>query len=139
MPPLKPRRSLRLVEPVPRRGRALGAGAAEAAEEERFSSPPESVAVPSADETPVAGFARGLRPRPAGPTTQPGPAALSTLPDAQLVAIGLRGDSAAFEQLYRRHVTFAIHLATRIEGSARDVEDIVHDAFLRAFERLPDL
>jgi RNA polymerase sigma-70 factor (ECF subfamily) len=45
----------------------------------------------------------------------------------------------ALEILYRRHVAFAIHLATRIEGSARDVEDIAHDAFLRAFERLGDL
>ena len=33
----------------------------------------------------------------------------------------------------------ALHLATRIEGSSRDVEDIVHDAFLRAFERINDL
>lgn len=64
---------------------------------------------------------------------------LAGLPDAQLVALGCKGDSAAFELLYRRHVSFALHLATRIEGSSRDVEDIVHDAFLRAFERINDL
>lgn len=64
---------------------------------------------------------------------------IAELPDAQLVVLGARGDVSALEQLYRRHVAFAIHLATRIEGSARDVEDIVHDAFLRAFERLDDL
>ncbi|WP_437506061.1 RNA polymerase sigma factor [Sorangium sp. So ce1099] len=64
---------------------------------------------------------------------------LTELPDAQLVILGARGDVSALEQLYRRHAAFAIHLATRIEGSARDVEDIVHDAFLRAFERLGDL
>lgn len=64
---------------------------------------------------------------------------LTELPDAQLVVLGARGDVGALEQLYRRHAAFAIHLATRIEGSARDVEDIVHDAFLRAFERLGDL
>ena len=64
---------------------------------------------------------------------------LTELPDAQLVVLGARGDVSALEQLYRRHAAFAIHLATRIEGSARDVEDIVHDAFLRAFERLGDL
>jgi RNA polymerase sigma-70 factor, ECF subfamily len=64
---------------------------------------------------------------------------LANLPDAQLVALGCKGDGAAFELLYRRHVSFALHLATRIEGSSRDVEDIVHDAFLRAFERINDL
>ena len=64
---------------------------------------------------------------------------LASLPDAQLVALGCKGESAAFELLYRRHVSFALHLATRIEGSSRDVEDIVHDAFLRAFERINDL
>ncbi len=65
--------------------------------------------------------------------------AFAELPDAQLVALGADGDSKALETLYRRHVAFAINLATRIEGSPRDVEDIVHDAFLRAFERLRDL
>lgn len=64
---------------------------------------------------------------------------LAALPDAQLVALGCKGETAALEILYRRHAAFAIHLATRIEGSARDVEDIAHDAFLRAFERLNDL
>lgn len=64
---------------------------------------------------------------------------LSALPDAQLVALGCKGDNLALELLYRRHAAFAIHLAARIEGSARDVEDIAHDAFLRAFERLNDL
>lgn len=65
--------------------------------------------------------------------------ALGELPDAQLVALCTEGNMQAFEVLYRRHAAFAIHLATRIEGSPRDVEDIVHDAFLRAFERLRDL
>ncbi|MCC6551816.1 MAG: RNA polymerase sigma factor [Polyangiaceae bacterium] len=64
---------------------------------------------------------------------------VASLPDAQLVALGVRGEMGALEVLYRRHAAFAIHLATRIEGSARDVEDIAHDAFLRAFERLGDL
>ncbi len=66
-------------------------------------------------------------------------AALDALPDAQLVIIALDGDGGALEVLYRRHAPFAIQLATRIEGSSRDVEDVVHDAFIRAFERLGDL
>lgn len=83
--------------------------------------------------------------RPARPSRTPrrvepgGSGPLASLPDAQLVALGARGDNAALEILYRRHAAFAINLATRIEGSARDVEDIAHDAFLRAFERLGDL
>jgi RNA polymerase sigma-70 factor (ECF subfamily) len=66
-------------------------------------------------------------------------AQLALLQDAQLVALSRNGDTAAFEVLYRRHASFAIHLAARVEGSTRDVEDIVQDAFLRAFERLRDL
>lgn len=66
-------------------------------------------------------------------------ASFAALADAQLVALGAKGETLALEVLYRRHAPFAIHLATRIEGAARDVEDIVHDAFIRAFERLGDL
>lgn len=66
-------------------------------------------------------------------------AQFAALSDAQLVTLGCRGETRALEVLYRRHASFAIHLAARIEGSSRDVEDIAHDAFLRAFERLDDL
>jgi RNA polymerase sigma-70 factor (ECF subfamily) len=69
----------------------------------------------------------------------PSRAQLAALSDAQLVALGCRGEAGALEILYRRHAAFAIHLAARIEGSSRDVEDIAHDAFVRAFERLDDL
>src|SRR5690349_29286 len=89
------------------------------------STPPEAPAV-AADRRPA------NRPAPLG-------SPLRDLPDAQLVALGCKGDNQALELLYRRHATFAIHLAARIEGSAHDVEDIAHDAFLRAFERLNDL
>jgi RNA polymerase sigma-70 factor, ECF subfamily len=61
------------------------------------------------------------------------------LPDEQLVARISRGDAAAFETLYRRHAAFALNLAVRIQGSTADVEDVVHDAFLRAHERIQDL
>ena len=129
---LRPQRGrLRLVEPA-----APAAPAAEAQEDMGDAGPLRS---------------GGARPRrwPArrrtrtGRSAATGPAGrgagLAELPDAQLVALGARGDAGALEELYRRHAAFAIHLATRIEGSARDVEDIVHDAFLRAFERLDDL
>jgi RNA polymerase sigma-70 factor, ECF subfamily len=69
-------------------------------------------------------------------------AQLSTLlemPDKHLVALALSGEGLAREALYRKHAAFAIRLATRIEGSSRDVEDIVHDAFIKVLTRLEDL
>src|SRR5262249_1788974 len=75
-----------------------------------------------------------------GATVPPaGRAQLALLSDAQLVALGCKGEVSALEILYRRHAAFAIPLAARLEGSSRDVEDIAHDAFVRAFERLGDL
>lgn len=92
------------------------------------------------DETSIPSRTRSSTPPTAAATpVAPTAGALSTLPDAQLVALGCKGDTQALGALYRRHAPFAINLAARIEGSARDIEDIVHDAFLRAFERLNDL
>lgn len=68
-----------------------------------------------------------------------GAADLAGLDDGQLVLLGAQGEQRALEILYRRHAAFAIHLAARIEGSARDVEDVAHDAFLKAFTHLGDL
>ena len=59
--------------------------------------------------------------------------------DAELVAGVLEGRSAAFATLYRRHAAFALGLAVRLQGSASDVEDLVHDAFLRAHGQLREL
>ncbi len=61
------------------------------------------------------------------------------LDDVQLVALARDGDVRAFEALYRRHAAFAMNLAVRIQGSISDVEDVVHDAFLRAQLRLGEL
>src|ERR1041384_781631 len=59
--------------------------------------------------------------------------------DERLVARARRSDLLAFELLYRRHAGYALNLAVRIQGSAIDAEDIVHDAFLKANERLSEL
>jgi RNA polymerase sigma-70 factor (ECF subfamily) len=59
--------------------------------------------------------------------------------EVELVERAERGDALAFERLYRRHATFAFNLATRIQGSSADVEDVVHDAFLKAQESLTGL
>ncbi|AUX48659.1 ECF family RNA polymerase sigma factor [Sorangium cellulosum] len=132
---LRPQRGrLRLVEPV-----VPAAPAAEAQDDVGEAGPASAPEGRTRREVPP-GRARsddGRRSVTSGPAERG--AGLTELPDAQLVVLGARGDVGALEQLYRRHAPFAIHLATRIEGSARDVEDIVHDAFLRAFERLGDL
>lgn len=66
-----------------------------------------------------------------GPTAQ--------LDDAALVALARDGHDSAFEALYRRHVGFSLNVAVRIQGNAADVEDIAHDAFIRAHQRLNEL
>jgi RNA polymerase sigma-70 factor, ECF subfamily len=64
---------------------------------------------------------------------------MAELDDGKLVALVRDGDRQAFEALYRRHAAFAMNLAVRIQGTANDVEDVVHDAFLRAHQRLQEL
>ncbi len=59
--------------------------------------------------------------------------------DEKLVARARHSDLLAFETLYRRHAGFALNLAVRIQGTANDAEDIVHDAFLKASDRLSEL
>ncbi len=132
MAPRANRGQLRLVENAPAGGdEALDAastpvpGLSVGEGRSRSTPPPEASAIPGAR-------------RPATSSAPLG-SPLRELPDAQLVALGCKGDTHALELLYRRHAAFAIHLAARIEGSAHDVEDIAHDAFLRAFERLNDL
>jgi RNA polymerase sigma-70 factor, ECF subfamily len=59
--------------------------------------------------------------------------------DETLVKRARQHEAAAFEALYRRHAAFALNLAVHIQGTTADVEDIVHDAFVRAHERLGEL
>ncbi|MEO8901595.1 MAG: sigma-70 family RNA polymerase sigma factor [Polyangiaceae bacterium] len=66
-------------------------------------------------------------------------AADSGAEDEKLVARARHHDLLAFEALYRRHAGFALNLAVRIQGTAHDAEDIVHDAFLKANERMAEL
>jgi RNA polymerase sigma-70 factor (ECF subfamily) len=64
---------------------------------------------------------------------------LSGRDDAELVTLARAGQSSAFEALYRRHSPYALALAVRVQGNATDVEDIVHDTFLKVHDRLEDL
>lgn len=78
---------------------------------------------------------------PAMPTGAPtgGVGRLAELADEELVALAQGGETAACEALYRRHAGFCLNLAIRIAGSARDAEDVVHDAFLKAFDGMSGL
>lgn len=67
------------------------------------------------------------------------PSPSDALGDSELVALARDGHGRAFESLYRRHAAFALNLGVRIQGHAQDVEDIVHDAFLRAHGSLGEL
>jgi RNA polymerase sigma-70 factor (ECF subfamily) len=59
-------------------------------------------------------------------------------PDAELVARTCAGDAAAFDALVRRHYRAAFAVALAYMGNRPDAEDVCHDAFVRAAERLDD-
>src|SRR5436305_12930590 len=58
--------------------------------------------------------------------------------DAQLVARTCAGDATAFDALVRRHYRAAFSVALAQTGNRADAEDVCHDAFVRAAERLED-
>lgn len=59
--------------------------------------------------------------------------------DAECVQAFRRGDSRALQILYARHAPYVLALAVRVQGHAGDVEDLVHDSFVRAQERIDSL
>lgn len=78
-------------------------------------------------------LATGLR---AGPVTEP--SALEISEDATWVAAARGGDRAAFGQLYERYARM-VHGVLLAKVSASDVDDLVHDVFIRALRRLSTL
>jgi len=67
-----------------------------------------------------------------------GSAETSGSSEQSLLASARRGDQDALAALYRRHSGAAYALALRITGHADRADDVVQDAFLRAFQRLDD-
>lgn len=53
--------------------------------------------------------------------------------DDALIAAVARGDEAAFARLVQRHSARALAVATRFLGSANDAEEVVQEAFWRAW------
>jgi RNA polymerase sigma-70 factor (ECF subfamily) len=57
-------------------------------------------------------------------------------PEAELVARARAGDRDAFEQLFRRHYRQVYAVACRVLPNATEAEDVVQDAFVRAYGAL---
>jgi RNA polymerase sigma-70 factor, ECF subfamily len=56
--------------------------------------------------------------------------------DTLLVKAAKNGSMAAFEQLMSRHTSLVFRVAMHITNSREDAEDVVQDAFLKAFRHL---
>ncbi len=59
--------------------------------------------------------------------------------DAELVVVALAGNTQAFDVLVNRYRRAMLAVAQKIVRNPTDAEDVVQDAFLRAFEALPQL
>ena len=55
-------------------------------------------------------------------------------PDVQLA---MKGDRSAFERLYRANVNRVYAVCVRMSGSRSRAEELTQDAFVRAWEKLP--
>src|SRR5688500_11083714 len=70
---------------------------------------------------------------PAAPTSAPAPSSVS---DEAIIARVLAGEIAAFEVLMRRNNARVFHAVRSIVRSDQEAEDVMQDAYTRAFERL---
>lgn len=109
--------------------RSLGAGSR--GELPSQAAVAEDAEAPATTPPPAESVAREAQ-RPDGPS-------LSEMDDDLLVGLVVQGQRAAAEMLYRRHAAFAFNLAARIAGSTTDMEDVVHDAFLKAYDHVAGL
>jgi RNA polymerase sigma-70 factor (ECF subfamily) len=61
------------------------------------------------------------------------------VPDGELVRRALDGDRWAEGALYRKHASRVGAMVVRLLQSRDEAEDVLHDAFVTAFEKLPRL
>jgi RNA polymerase sigma-70 factor (ECF subfamily) len=57
--------------------------------------------------------------------------------DRELVALAQKGDGAAFATLVERHQRQLYRLAMRMTGSEADAQEVLQEAFLNAYQKLP--
>ena len=57
--------------------------------------------------------------------------------DRELVERAQKGDGAAFAQLVERHQRQLYRLALRMTGSEADAQEVLQEAFLNAYQKLP--
>jgi len=57
-------------------------------------------------------------------------------PDVALVALAREGDVGAFEKLVRQYDRQVFRIAQHITQNREDAEDVVQDAFLKAYQKL---
>src|ERR1700752_1654372 len=57
--------------------------------------------------------------------------------DADAVARTLAGDREAYRVLVERHSNYVYRLADRMTGNPHDAEEVVQEAFLRGYQKLP--
>jgi RNA polymerase sigma-70 factor, ECF subfamily len=58
-------------------------------------------------------------------------------PDAELIAAVLKGDAASFEPLIQRYQPRVFATARRYARRESEVEDIVQEVFIKAYQKLP--
>ena len=58
------------------------------------------------------------------------------LEDGELVGLARRGDAHAYEELVRRHQVAAARVAYLVLRSGQEVEDVVQEAFIKAYRAL---
>ena len=70
---------------------------------------------------------------PAKPPEEPG-----HVPDVELVRHAQKGDGSAFAELVSRHQRQLFRLALRMTGSEADAQEVLQEAFLNAYQKLPN-
>ena len=71
------------------------------------------------------------------PTKTPERVSTPSVTDDELVERALRGDSTAFGELVFRHGQAVYRAALAALGSGTDAEDVMQEAFMMAFRKLP--
>jgi len=68
----------------------------------------------------------------------PGAGASPQPEDRELVEKAQHGDGPAFAELVARHQRQLYRLALRMTGSEADAQEVLHEAFLNAYQKLPN-